>query len=267
MYNFQPDAILKKVLDGLDAQINAYMESVKKRRLKQERLTFLGDRLPILKKVHNDHLLKFPTSERYWYPMASELFLYEAKIQDIVNDTSSTLESMKEQLMLTLPEIYPDAINQLIRRIDDQLLELIVASRPGEVIDRETVLGLATTVFQCTNCDKHSSSERILRYNEAVLHSCTRNADFPAGCQDSYFIEKFLEEKYRSHDRLTVLDSALWFVPNLVVLCGLDPRTATTQMMDDLDPIFECIPCGSPGLGRATMTWLRAVGLDFPSMF
>jgi hypothetical protein len=68
--------------------------------------------------------------------MASELFLYEPKIQDIVNDTSSTLESMKERLMLTLPEIYPDAINQLIRRIDDQLLEVIIASRPGEVIDR-----------------------------------------------------------------------------------------------------------------------------------
>ncbi|KAF8177607.1 hypothetical protein BJ912DRAFT_1045683 [Pholiota molesta] len=253
-----------RILVRLDAQINEYMAIVKERRLKRERLAFLKDRLPILQKVHNDHILTYPTTERYWYPMASELFLHEPKIQDIVNDTSSTLESMKERLMLILPEIYPDAINQLIRRIDDQLLEVIIASRPGEVIDRETVFGLATTLFQCSNCDTKFSSfqrQRILRYNEAMLHACTRKAKFPAGYRDGFFIEKLTEEKHRSHrhDRLTVSKTALTIVPILAKLCGFEPSTATTQMMDDLDPVFECISCGSQEQGRATMTWLGAV--------
>jgi hypothetical protein len=270
--NFSLTQLEKKVLVRLDAQINEYMEIVKERRLKRERLAFLKDRLPILQKVHNDHILTYPTTERYWYPMASELFLHEPKIQDIVNDTSSTLESMKERLTLTLPEIYPDAINQLIRRIDDQLLEVIIASRPGEVIDRETVFGLATTVFQCSNCDTKFSSfqrQRILRYNEAILHSCTRKAKFPAGCRDGFFIEKLTEEKHRSHrlDRLTVSKTAITIVPILAKLCGFEPLTATTQMMDDLDPVFECISCGSQEQGRATMTWLGAVGLRITSMF
>ncbi|KAF8177604.1 hypothetical protein BJ912DRAFT_1146553 [Pholiota molesta] len=249
-----------RILVRLDAQINEYMEIVKERRLKRERLAFLKDRLPILQKVHNDHLLTFTTTERYWYPMASELFLYEPKIQDIVNDTSSTLESMKERLMLTLPEIYPDAINQLIRRIDDQLLEVIIASRPGELIDRETVFGLATTLFRCVNCER-LCTKRILRYNEVVLHSCTRTSDFPAECQDGYFIKTLTNERYRSHRHgpLTVSNAALTFVPILAKLCGLDPHTATTQMMDDLDPVFECIPCASQEFGRATLTWLGAV--------
>ncbi|KAF8188366.1 hypothetical protein BJ912DRAFT_968663 [Pholiota molesta] len=199
---------------------STHIWSHKERRLKRERLAFLGDRLPFCRRANSRKVL---------------------------------------QLTLTLPKIYPDAIEQLCERMHNQFLEIIVASRPGEVINTDwDFYELATTIFECSNCDK--SSKRILRYDEAMLHSCTRKYDFPAGCQDSYFIEKFLGEKYRSHNRLTVSKTALKLVPILARLCGLNPpRTATSQMMDYHNPIFECIPCGSPGLGRATMTWLGAV--------
>jgi hypothetical protein len=49
------------------------------------------------------------------------------------------------------------------------------------------------------------------------------------------------------------------FVAELVRLAGLDPKTATVQEMDALDPIFECVHCNSFALGRATMTWKTAV--------
>jgi hypothetical protein len=240
------------------------MGSIRQKRLKRERATFLGDRLPILQKVLNDHLLSFPVTARYWYPMASELYLREPQIQEIVNDASSTLESLKEQLALTIPKIYPDAISKLIQRIDDQLLELIARQMPEQVMDRETVFSLATTVFECAEC----RVKRILRHNEAVLHSCTRNFNFPEAYEDHEHLARCLKEKYRSHRSggLTLSKTALELVPILLKLCGLDPGTTTGQMMDDLNPIFECIPCGSRDEGRPTMTWLGAVGLAITSV-
>ncbi|KAF8188326.1 hypothetical protein BJ912DRAFT_398455 [Pholiota molesta] len=245
-------------LSSLDDKINQYMGSIRQKRLKRERATFLGDRLPILQKVLNDHLLSFPVSARYWYPMASELYLREPQIQEIVNDASSTLESLKEQLALTIPKIYPDAISKLIQRIDDQLLELIARQMPEQVMDRETVFSLATTVFECAEC---KYVKRILRHSEAVLHSCTRNFNFPEAYEDHEHLARCLKEKYRSHRSggLTLSKTALELVPILLKLCGLDPGTTTGQMMDDLNPIFECIPCGSRDEGRPTMTWLGAV--------
>lgn len=242
------------------------MGSIRQKRLKDEREAFLTDRLPILQKVLNDHLLSFPNTARYWYPMASELFLREPQIQDIVNDASSTLESMKDQLALTIPKIYPDAISKLIRRIDDQLLENMATHMPEQVIDREIIFSLATTVFECSDC---RYGKRILRHSEAVLHFCTRQFDFPEAYADHEYIAKLLEGKYRSHRSggLTISKMALELVPILLKLCGLDPGTTTGQMMDDLNPIFECIPCGNPTDGRATMTWLGAVCLDVASVF
>jgi hypothetical protein len=46
---------------------------------------------------------------------------------------------------------------------------------------------------------------------------------------------------------------------SIVSMAGLDPKTATAQDMDALDPIFECIACNSFTEGRATMTWMTTV--------
>jgi hypothetical protein len=53
------------------------------------------------------------------------------------------------------------------------------------------------------------------------------------------------------------------FLTLIIRLAGLDPKSATLQEMDALDPIFECVFCNSFIKGRATMTWKGAVCPSF----
>jgi len=39
-------------------------------------------------------------------------------------------------------------------------------------------------------------------------------------------------------------------------LCGLDPKSATREDMDKLNPIFECLACNDLRKGRCTLPWL-----------
>ncbi|KAF9484949.1 hypothetical protein BDN70DRAFT_871944 [Pholiota conissans] len=253
--------LTQRILNDLTPRINEFMSEVKKKRLASERYQYLSERLPILKKVHNAIIQEIPIRDSFWYPMASEM-IREPSILAIVDDSSLTLAEVAKKLELEIPVLLPDVATRLRNRIDDQLFAHIVKENPAwNEADRDTVFNLASTVFQCGSCNRYSGNgKRHLLYQDAVIHSCTRSFAIPETISDHKAIAQYLDEGYRSHRSSVVISKvALTVVPYLVKLCGLDPDTTTAKMMDELNPIFECLLCGVSDKGRATMTWLAAV--------
>ncbi|KAF9486481.1 hypothetical protein BDN70DRAFT_988035, partial [Pholiota conissans] len=201
---------------SLDFRINDFMTKIQKAHLASERAGFLGKCLPVLQQVHSKHVESLPLRNRYWCSTANESF-YESVIRDIINDALLTLDSMKEQLELAIPEVFPDATKRLglCQRINNQLLSFIMAQNLKEEIDPKTVFELATTVFECT-------------YLFAICQTNPTKQCYPETIPDHQHLPVYLAEGYRSHNA-SMSKRGMKLIPILIKLCGLDPSITTAN--------------------------------------
>ncbi len=255
--------IVLAVLEEIDREINKYMGRLKRERLEKERSKLLTERLIVLEKVYTNFIAGVPPSDKELGVTAVEIFM-DPSIQNIIENLPKTEKLKEEDLLPTLVEIFPDVNKRIRKSIDDQLLARLSAAykEAGEECDLDPAkfFDLATTLFQCKSCTTHCW------YNMIVAHRCTRTNSFPADFQDADIISRCLKAPrlYRTHANVKVDVSGLTYSRQALKLCGLDPSNTTRKMMDDLDPLFECLLCNQESKGRATMTWSRAVSL-FPS--
>ncbi|KJA21129.1 hypothetical protein HYPSUDRAFT_42500 [Hypholoma sublateritium FD-334 SS-4] len=244
-------------LAELDPVINKYMEDIKHQRLEQERTVLLSERLAVLKKVYTDFASSVPSSDKALSATAVEIFM-EPSIQDIIVNLPKEQKLTEEDLLPTLVAIFPDVNKRIRKSIDDQLLAHAVTAYKeagGEYdLDPATVFDLVTTLFHCSSCSKQFG------YDLAVAHECTRKNSLPKDLPDVDIISRSLGAigSYRTHAKIIVDVDGMAYIREALKLCGLDPSNTTKKMMDDLNPIFECLLCNEETKGRATMTWARA---------
>lgn len=243
------------VLAGLDEHLIAFMEVVKAKRLEREHRAITDRRLRDLRKARDDYIATLPVA--YIHPTTGELFRFPF-IQGIVATLSPTASFSEDDLEL-IKRSFND-INQQWQKSVESKLRDIASKGYKEGVNPETVVSLATTFFSCTSC-----SLRYLRYPGVIMHKCPQKINFSNTWEDDLDVmigsSKLSEsETYWNNEwTIVVKPEQTEFMASVVSLTGLDPKTATAQDMDVLDPIFECVSCNNYCDGRMTMSWTTTV--------
>ncbi|KDR81924.1 hypothetical protein GALMADRAFT_221811 [Galerina marginata CBS 339.88] len=242
--------LTERALSNLEEFLNSYMQTVKTRRLARERHDKLLHRLPILKSILETFVATLPANALH--PSAGELFR-DSVVWDIIINTPSTVDFKKEHFDPIVPML-PDIVLRWKRKIEEKLLHLIRTAAPEYTFDPETVFQLATTAFSCSGCGYKNQS---LWHPRVLMHSCATKNDYSAvEDADLNDVKSALRQVYWNYRLcLSFKPYDLQLLSKVVGMCGLDPNTATAVDMDVVNPIFECVACNRPQLGRATMTW------------
>lgn len=243
------------VLASLDEHLIAFMEGVKAERLEREHRAITDKRLGDLRKARDHCIAALPVN--CIHPTAGELFLLPF-IQGIVATLSPTASFSEDDLDL-IKGSFNDINQQWQKGVESKLRE-IASNGYKENVNPETVVGLATTFFVCTSC-----SLRYLRYPGVLMHKCPSKANFVdtwEGDLDYMIGSPKLSEGetyWNNEGTIVVKPEQTEFMASVVSMTGLDPKTATAQDMDALDPIFECVSCNDFHEGRTTMSWMTTV--------
>lgn len=243
------------VLASLEEPLVEFMQKAKTSRLDNIYVGIASKRVNDLKAIRQAWIENLPansiyptTSEFTRLPLVQNIFGNLAKDENL---TEADLESIRVAL---------DDLNiEWQDKIKNELVEIISKNSEDTVLDPQTVLNLATTFFACTTCYR----SRFLRYPNVIMHKCATALDWKSsheGDLETRFLRQHCKETFWNYKGdIVIKPEHTAFVAELVRLAGLDPKTATVQEMDALDPIFECVHCNSFALGRATMTWKTAV--------
>lgn len=242
------------MLASLEEPLVEFMEKAKTMRLDVIYIGIARKRLDDLKAIRQAWVETLPvnsiyptTSELTRLPLVQNIFDNLAKDENL---TEANLESIRLEL---------DNLNiEWQKNIKDELIEL-VSKGSEDAVDPETALNLATTFFACMTC----YPLRFLRYPNVLMHKCATTLNWRSSNEGDFetrFLRKHCKETFwNSKGDIVIKPEHTAFIAELVRLAGLDPKRATLQEMDALDPIFECVSCNTFVQGRATMTWKTAV--------
>jgi hypothetical protein len=252
---FFPYTPIISVLASLEEPLVEFMQKAKTSRLDTIYIGIASKRVNDLKAIRQAWVENLPansiyptTSEFTRLPLVQNIFGKLAKDENL---TEADLESIRVAL---------DDLNiEWQGKIKNELFQIVSKSSEDTVLDPQTALNLATTFFACTTCYR----SRFLRYPNVLMHKCATALDWKSsheGDLETRFLRQHCKETLWNYKGdIVIKPEHTAFVAELVRLAGLDPKTATVQEMDALDPIFECVHCNSFALGRATMTWKTAV--------
>ena len=234
------------------------MEDKKSRRVQQERRALLRDRLAVLNTVRETCVSTLPANAIY--PTTADLFRIPF-VRSIINTVPTTGDFTSDDLEPV--SLSFDVLNlQWQKEIKQKLLDLIQAAEGSDVqdsLDAEAVLTLATSFFSCRGCP------RFLRYPAILMHPCATKYKYQAlekDDPDHLYIAEIREETFwNTNHYISVKPEHVAVVSRMLDMVGLNPKIATAQEMDALNPIFECISCNNLSVGRAIMSWKTVVCL------
>ena len=237
------------VLLLVDDFINAFMKVVKTKRLRKERDTLLAERLPILRNIYHNCIETYPVNSII--PSASDVFL-DPVVQDlIINPPLSTI--FTDEDLEPVGALFPDIVLRWRNKMEEKLLNMIAPRQNHS----ESSLQLATTIFSCRFCpDEPLTYPRVLVHRCATLWGAANAID-----DDQVLLHRFLDGSsyWNSGNALTFNAHDIISMSKAIKLCGLDPKSATREDMDNQDPIFECLDCNDARKGRCTLSWLGVV--------
>ena len=242
------------MLESLDEHLIAFMEEVKAQRLEREHRIVTDKRLADLRQARDQCIATLPAN--YIHPTTGELF-HLPFIQAIISTLSPTASFSGDDLEL-IKRSFNDINQQWQKDIESQLRD-IASKGYQEDVNPETVVGLATTFFVCTCC-----TLRYMRYPAVLMHRCPAKfsslkwedeLDMMVGSSSLSAGETYWHNK----ETIVVKPKHTEFMASVVSMTGMDPKTATAQDMDALDPIYECLSCNDFKEGRATMSWTTTV--------
>ena len=247
------------VLLHADEFINTFMEDIKVNRLREERNTLLAERLPILHKIYKTCVETYPVNSIT--PGAPDVFL-DPTVQDlIIRPPLSTTFSDKD--LETVGAIFPNIVLRWREKTEAKLLNMI---SPRQNNISKSLLQLATTIFSCQACPNGEP----LTYPRVLIHRCAsrhRRASYERTFtidDDQLVVQRFLNSSYWNSGNIITFDAQKAVsLSEAIKLCGLDPKSATREDMDKLNPIFECLACNDVRKGRCTLTWLGVVCFFF----
>ena len=236
----------------VDDFILTFMKDVKVKRLRMERDTLLAKRLPILRNIYTTCVETYPVNSII--PGASDVFL-DPVVQDLlIRPPLSTTFTDKD--LETVGAFFPDIVLRWRNKMEAKLLNMI---SPHQNNTSESLLQLATTIFSCRGC-----YDKPLTYPRVLIHQCASYRGTPVIDEDQPVLRSFLDSSYWNSGNFITFDAPkIVSLSEAIKLCGLDPKSATREEMDKLNPIFECLACNNVRKGRCTLTWLGVVCFFF----
>ncbi|KAH9483672.1 hypothetical protein JR316_0003142 [Psilocybe cubensis] len=251
-------ALTEEELINLDPHLDRIMAKVFELNLEQKRYHLLDEYIQTIEDILTSYSIFLP---------ANSLVIGMADV--ILHPiTQSYLANPNPKSEAYLSKMMPVIAADIKVSLNNQVYDLIRANTPpGYAFNRDIALNLATTIFYCSLCggDGFSISPADpIRYPRIINHNCAfyHLPDFSCdGAGDSKEIDIDICGQITgctSWNRFKVLKmnkEDFKALAEIVIMCGLDPQTATGDDMDALDPIFECVSCNSPELGRTTMRW------------
>ncbi|PPR01750.1 hypothetical protein CVT24_001570 [Panaeolus cyanescens] len=245
------------VIESLKPFLDDFMHKAKEARLHRERQALLyncfSKRIRMLNEAYEEALEKYATYEPR--PRAADVFTIP-RIRSLVVDTPLEVQLTKDAFNITTSCI-PTLLEEANDVIKSKMLALVQEGLADKTYDPTTVLDLATTVF-CNYLKSQSgftAAEAIRHPDSCIVHrsDLDNKADEKAACgvfrQDAWNGFPGISFDRESHDKIC----------QLMELCGLDPATTTLAQMNEVNPVFECIPCNKLTTGRLVMSWSLAV--------
>jgi hypothetical protein len=229
-----------------------FIEDRKAARLYRERCTSLKSRFMILKKAFHgfrrSHIARGDLR-----PRVIDVCL-DQKVRNLLDagaNNTSTPE-LREQLL----SLFPDICARWRENIESRLLEW--ASAYIEYRKGVSASELASFVFRCSTCGD------VLWYPAVLAHTCLSAALPLRKGSLSIKYEEAVIQICAHNPSIDVLDPTAWSgITNLIQMCGLDPKVATCDQMDQVNARLTCNICNEHGR-RKIMTWRTAVSFLSP---
>ncbi|KAG8896950.1 hypothetical protein FRC00_004990 [Tulasnella sp. 408] len=257
------DSVWKRV----KSRAENLVEVEKQRRLEVERRPIRDARRSLARSRYAAFKETYDASPDRLLPQASDFLdlpMIKAVIQDDGDDVS--------------PGIFDDAFDELpvfldewrrVRRVDLARMLLESQAAPGDAQDAVTaekdgILHLATSFFStCRRCPGS-------RYGEDSIHwMSTMHRHFArTGRSHAYWI--YMNSPCTGMKCIRVVPEYIEGANLLVQAVGLDPKTATTLDMDEIDPRFWCKDCsmlrnGNPNVARSWRNCIMHFGFHAAS--
>lgn len=227
----------------------SYLEDVKRRRLRDERISLIRNRIALLGPAVDRALSSQPISD-----VQPSLYDICALPQyRTILESPSGMEITAKNFTELLSQL-PEQSAQWRKSNKETVLRLL-PSALKKTSGKSAVdpLELCTTFFRCHSCKEPISFPRILS------HVCLLAWPGEVEEEDIFFRSCRQSPWIHGHEGIAFDAEASSIVATLIKMCGQDPKTTTTTEMDNLDPRFECVRCPHPRQGRLVMQWRIAV--------
>ncbi|TRM56569.1 hypothetical protein BD626DRAFT_466220 [Schizophyllum amplum] len=245
----KPQPLTDKIWQRIKGPLLEYLQDLKTERLAKARRTAFHLRHDVLVEAYRDFLLARPF--RVIYPSIGDIAgITEVKriIEDTPHDEKVTLLALRA-ILDAIPQSYFDEWRD---RCDTALVEVLDSTR-RETPATKADLTLATTVFT------HNDDWSDLSYPLVLVSDDITRIPWTMDTHGDDFAT-MLRLKAWSAKQLKTSERQI--AQRLVMLAGLDPKTATSEEMDELDPWYFC----SSHPNSMAMTWRRALRLTEPHL-
>lgn len=244
------------------------MEGVRALRLHRKRINLLVNRIPVLQDAVQACVSTFPPNTPL--PNIADIFQLPI-VLSLINSEGLDSEFTVEKLGPFI-KAFPNIARQWKLEKDAQLVELIKSACGGSyTFNPDTVLGLATTMFSCKFCSNDSDMGYCILpmwHPRILIHSDALSACPAEPNDDMQAIHSLTKSgPWNTGNIFTFLTDDRAIMAKVLQEFGLDPDTTTSEQMDALDPIFECVSCNDPRKGRYTMKWIHLVRNLFCSAY
>ncbi|CAA7260703.1 unnamed protein product [Cyclocybe aegerita] len=243
-----------KTLLNLKTHLKEVMKYHKAMRIAKEKAEVYKQRLAFLMTAYASFVNALPY--KAVYPSTLEIYQFSS-VKRLIKDTPTTSEFTKDTVLCALN--FNEILNNWKNKVRNQLVDLIRRSRRDQ-FEEATVLDLATTFYQCTNCSHDDDMRYGLHYIDAMTHKCAKSTKHNSTVDnldaEAIALKCRLNEQVWNANHVIVFDErARIIMTEVVKACGLDPMTTTAKEMQALDPIIECLECNHKSKGRAVMRW------------
>lgn len=243
----KPQPLTERIWRRIQGPLLEYLEGVKTERLAQEKMAALCSRRDILVEAYREFRLAKPF--RTVLPGLGDIVTIQ-EIARVIENTPYDQVLTKSDLRALLDAVPQSYFDDWRDRCDTALVGVLNSSR-RKTSWTKADLKLATTVFAYKDGFSNLSYPLVLVSDDLTRlpwNTKLGHDSLAATCRETPWSSKFLRAPHRH------------IVKELVVLAGLDPKTATPEEMDELDPWYACL--NHPIKGRPyAMTWRYALSL------
>ncbi|KZP14926.1 hypothetical protein FIBSPDRAFT_751000, partial [Athelia psychrophila] len=258
----QPTRLTARIWTNIEPEMIKYMEQMKLDRLEGERPAIIISRKrPAIEAIRAYKISQLPWTEVMPEPPDYCRMAPVKAILELPNEIDvdvSSFETVVPELPSLFAEWRRDAQTQVLRLLNlqpENALEQPPTSVGPPSLNAAHQLQLATTAFNCTRCIFDYSvfsptfSMAPLLYPEFLSHCCLTSLSKNVNHADtSVYLEIQHPRARRARaewtcDNLTINTCAGEMMEAIVIFCRLDPASATTKDLDELDVWLGCQNC------------------------
>ncbi|KAJ6619755.1 hypothetical protein B0H10DRAFT_2024791 [Mycena sp. CBHHK59/15] len=248
----QPKELTDRVWRNIETPLVEFLTELKKTRLEQERTKIIRDRRSLAVSAYLEY--QDTLTPATLFPAKMDVICTEAFRSVIEDPPTHPEEKVTEESFAAAILQLPRFSSEWKQRKDEELLHIMKQAIPGSVADD---LHLAATFFSCSSgydLGETVGYPRILAHWAASSRRYENDTD-----ERMQTIRQCVNgDFWNAGGRIRFHHKAYHTVRSVVEACGLDPDVTTTDEMNDIDPVLECLNCNSENYGPLVMRWIQA---------